>query len=378
SQVYDVLRRRAALAWALGQGGVNAPAPRQMILAALLSDEMFTGEGHAPAKLDGEERALLERLKSVVGAAPDWVEANYPEWLDPQLRERFGTDTKAEMLALNQRAPVDLRVNTLKARREEVLAEFQAQGVAAEATRLSPLGIRIAAHDRIDRLPPVRDGLAEIQDEGSQLVALLVGAKAGEQIVDFCAGAGGKALALAAATGGRSGQVYALDSDGRRLERIKDRARRAGAHNIQPRVIRESGEDPWLAAEGARFHRVLVDAPCSGTGAWRRQPDARWRLTPEELAAQVARQKDILERASRLVRKGGRLIYATCSLLVAENEAVVEDFLAQHPHFVRVPLAEAWHEAIGGTPPGAGEDLLLTPHRHGTDGFYASVMRRRD
>jgi len=256
-----------------------------------------------------------------------------------------------------------------------VMAEFARLGVDAERTPYSPLGIRIEGKKRIEDLPPYRDGLVEVQDEGSQLAALMVGAKPGEQIVDYCAGAGGKTLALAAIMG-RRGQVYAFDTDAARLERLKPRAKRAEAHNIQPHVLLE--KDRWLTAEGDRFHRVLVDVPCSGTGAWRRSPEAPWRLTPEILKAHAERQELILGRAARLVRKGGRLVYVTCSLLPTENEDVVTAFLLSHPKYQVMQASEAWATGPGGAYPGDDPYLNLSPRRQGTDGYFVAVLTRRE
>jgi len=219
--------------------------------------------------------------------------------------------------------------------------------------------------------PTFQTGLVEIQDEGSQLVALMVGAVPGMRVADWCAGAGGKTLALAM-TMANKGQIVACDVSAPRLEGAVRRLRRAGVHNVEQHLIVVG--DKWAKRRADSFDRVLVDAPCTGTGTWRRNPDARLRLTERDLAELVPKQAQILSAASRLVRKGGRLVYATCSVLVEENEAQVQAFVAAHPEFLIVPLAQAWGGP--GTPPGEGDFLSLTPRRHGTDGFFTAVLER--
>ena len=220
----------------------------------------------------------------------------------------------------------------------------------------------------------VTKGHVEVQDEGSQLLAHLCDVRPGWQVVDYCAGAGGKTLALAAAMAGK-GQLYAFDVDGKRLERLKPRQKRAGAHNVQPHLLAGS-EDKLVAALTGSCQRVFVDAPCSGTGAWRRQPGAAWRLSEAKLATYRKMQRKILDSASMLVAPGGRLIYATCSVLPAENEVQADAFLSGHEEFSLLPIREVWRETIGEPPPDVGDMLTLTPHRHGTDGFFAAVFER--
>ena len=388
--VYATLRRRAGLDWWIARaGGAESDGEagaRRRLLAALLHLEghsaadvegLFDGGRYAPRPLGPEERALLARLAEVGREAapiPDWVSGNYPQWLDQALRSRFGERLGEEMRALGERAPVDLRVNSLKAERPAVLERLRADGIAAEPCRLSPLGIRLAERVRITAHPIFSQGLAEIQDEGAQLVALLVDARPGAQVVDLCAGAGGKTLALAAAMENR-GQVYACDTGVRRLERMAPRLQRAAVRNVQTRRLKGAG-DPWLAALEGRADRVLLDTPCSGSGAWRRNPDAKWRLTPQVLAAHVEAQRGLLDQARRLVRPGGRLVYATCSLLECENEDQVEDFLARHPDFRLLPIGGVWSETVGGSCPSARPSLMLTPGRDGVDGFFAAVLQR--
>jgi 16S rRNA (cytosine967-C5)-methyltransferase len=379
TQVFDILRRRASLAWGIERAG-GAVGSRSLALAQIVASgadpkTLFTGQGHAPAALDAAETALAAALAQGAAAAPAWVAGNYPEWMDGPLRARFGEALAAEMAALNARAPVDLRVNALRASRSEILAEFAKLGIEATPTALSPLGLRLAGRVSPDRLPHLRDGLVEIQDEGSQLAALLVGARPGEQVVDLCAGGGGKALALAAAMG-RRGQVYACDSDARRLDRLKPRAKRAEAHNIQPHVLRD--KDPWLAEQAGKCHRVIVDAPCSGTGTWRRNPETRWRYGPAEVADLAKRQGALLDVAAPLLRPGGRLVYVVCSLLPAEGEEVAKAFLARHADFAALPARRAWAETLETPYPGDDPYLVLSPARQATDGFFVALFERRE
>lgn len=304
-------------------------------------------------------------------AAPDAARLNLPAEIHALFEAQYGpTDTVALAQALNREAPADLRANTLKLGRDALLAQLADEGIAAAATPFSPWGIRlgrrIASGHRM-----LAEGLAEPQDEGSQLLALLMAAQPGETLIDFCAGAGGKTLALAAAMRGR-GRLIAADSAAGRLARLAPRLERAGVGCVETRALAPDDPAPFPDLEG-RADAVLVDAPCSGTGTWRRSPELRLRPVPVEELSVL--QLAILERAARLVRPGGRLVYATCSLLAAENEAVADRFLARHPEFVADP------QAGGPWPPlaallGADHRLRLLPHRHGTDGFFAAPLRR--
>ncbi len=278
------------------------------------------------------------------------------------------------MTALLEPAPVDLRINTLKGPREGAVAALVAEGIHPAPTPMSPVGLRLSARTQLSAQDAFRKGLIEVQDEGSQLAALLLGAKPGEAVVDYCAGAGGKTLAIAAQMQNK-GRLAALDIDKRRSERAAERLRRAGVFNTTRHLLAAEG-DPWIKRRASTMDRVLVDAPCTGTGTWRRNPDARWRLQPDDLARLIESQKAILNNAVRLVKKGGRLVYVTCSLLVEENEAQIDAFLATHPEFAVVPIQEAWAESIGGICPVEGSYMRLTPARNNTDGFFAAVMQR--
>ena len=385
--VYGVIRHRAALDWWLERVGDAKPEPsRGQAIAALALIEgwsaeriaaSFDGKPYHPRPLGPPERSLV---RAVAGhtldhpSQPDWVRYEVPEWLLHKLAAAFGPRLARELAALQAEAPLDLRVNLLKASREQALAALLADRLMAEPTPLSPLGLRLSIRAAIASTRAFREGMIEVQDEGSQLIALLTDVRPGQRVCDFCAGAGGKTLALAAAMANK-GQVVALEVRKGRMSRAALRLRRAGVHNVTRRLL-ESHRDPWVKRHRESFDRVLVDAPCTGCGTWRRNPDAKWRIRPEDLIELIALQADILASASRLVKKGGRLVYATCSLLPEENDAQANRFLAAHPEFRMVPVAEVWATAIGGTCPAPAPTLTLTPASHGTDGFFIAILER--
>jgi 16S rRNA (cytosine967-C5)-methyltransferase len=328
--------------------------------------------------LSDAERAGLTRD---MGSAPEQARADIPEWLWPSFSQQFGSQAVAEGEAMARRAPADLRVNTLKSTPEKVLKALASFG--AGSSPISPVGIRVPPPVGAQRTPNLQAeaafqaGWFEIQDEGSQIAALLSGAGPRKQVLDLCAGAGGKTLALAALMQ-NTGQLYAYDADRHQLKPIFERIKRAGVRNVQ--VIR-AGEDAALEALGPRFDVVLADAPCTGTGTWRRRPDAKWKLKPEALAARQSEQRSVLARAASLVKPGGQLVYVTCSILPEENTGQVAAFLKERDDFQPVPIAEAWTAAglPGEAPPsadGRSDSLLLTPGRHGTDGFFIAVLKR--
>jgi len=381
SLVYDALRRRSSLAWRMG-----SEEPRALVLGALAFTRGHDREAlvrlfeapHAPAPLSDGERAAL--AADTLADAPAWVRGDYPEWLDAHLERVFGDERAAEGAALAERAPLDLRANALKGSRDDALAALS--HLNPRPTPLSPFGVRVPLLDD-GRGPPVQaepaflKGLVEVQDEGSQIAALIAGAAPGEQVVDLCAGAGGKTLALAASMDNR-GQVYAHDSDIRRLAPLYDRAQRAGVRDLQIRSPR--GQQDVLADLEGSADLVLVDAPCTGTGTWRRNPDAKWRMRPSALAVRQNEQDTTLARAASLVKPGGRLVYVTCSMLRDENEDRLEAFRAAHPDFT--PLGGRESAIRAGLPALAdfasedGTGLLLSPRRSGTDGFFVAVLRR--
>jgi 16S rRNA (cytosine967-C5)-methyltransferase len=381
--VFKVLRHRAELTTALG-----SEEPRLLALGAVsMIDEagpaaamaLADGARHAPAPLEADEATALRNAILPGDDAPAHVRLNYPAWLQGELEAAFGAKLETEMAAMMMRAPTDLRVNVLKGNREAALAALTEAHVEVEPTPLAPNGLRLKARANVQGLQAFRDGLIELQDEGSQLACLLTGAKPGEQIVDLCAGGGGKALALAAMMGNR-GQIHACDTDRRRLGKLMPRAQRAGARNIQTCFLKPdalaAGADPDLADLEARMDCVLVDAPCSGTGAWRRSPDARWRLTPELLASYGAAQAEVLARGARAVKPGGRLVYVTCSLLPSENEARVEGFLAGRPDFALANWEDFWPADLSRPSSPERGALRISPASTGTDGFFIAILKR--
>lgn len=386
--VWGCLRARARLGWWLAR--VGAPeTPRARVLAfAVLAQgtappallRLLESESrYAPPPATAEEQAWLGRLEGHdLGhrEQPPAVRYEVPDWLLRRLEAALGEGAAAELDALREPAGVDLRVNLLKLRRREARQALAKEGIETEPGRWSPLALKADGRLPVAATGAFREGLVEVQDEGSQLVALLTGAAPGLRVCDFCAGAGGKTLALAGQMANK-GQIVACDVLEKRLERSAVRLRRAGVHNVTRKPL-SSERDPWVKRHKGSFDRVLVDAPCSGSGTWRRNPEARWRLSEEGLAELLALQAAILDSAARLVRPGGRLAYATCSLLTEENQAQVEAFLAGHPDFTLLPLAQVWAELLDGPPPVEGPMLQLTPARHGTDGFFVAVLQRKE
>ncbi|MBV9198532.1 MAG: RsmB/NOP family class I SAM-dependent RNA methyltransferase [Alphaproteobacteria bacterium] len=384
--VYAVLRHRASLDWWIGKHAVEVD-PRTRVLAGLELIEGWRpdaieaccdGDRFRPKRLTRGEERLLHSLAGHTLRHPEMPRAvadDLPEWLVPYLERVFGKGLEREMAALNGPAPTDLRVNLLKTDREAARRMLAAEGIAAEPTPLSPLGLRLHRRVPLGTLAAFEQGFVEVQDESSQLAARLADARPGMRVVDFCAGAGGKTLALAAGMANR-GKLVACEVSQYRLDRAARRLRRAGVTNVERRAL--SGErDKWVKRHAGSFDRVFVDVPCLGTGTWRRNPDAKWRMRPEDLAELVERQQQILRSAARLVRPGGRLIYATCSLLREEDEAQAEAFLAAEPGFSLLPVARVWAATIGGASPGGEQYLRLTPALHGTDGFFVAIFERR-
>jgi 16S rRNA (cytosine967-C5)-methyltransferase len=325
--------------------------------------------------LRGEERVWLKALKALdLDAQPFELRVDLPDWVIVRLRKRYpDDDILALARSLQNPAPLDLRVNTLKAPRDAVLQRFEGDGTPAVATRYSPLGVRVKEKVALNRHPMFLDGAVEVQDEGSQILGLLLEPKRSDMVVDFCAGAGGKTLQLGAAMGSH-GRLYAYDISDKRLANLAPRLRRSGLSNVHPQRI--TGEnDAKVKRLRGKVDRVLVDAPCTGLGTLRRNPDLKSRQTEAGLAELTTKQYAILEAAAGLVKPGGRLVYGTCSLLEEENEAIVDRFLAAHPEFTLVPCADVL-EHLGVKIPGCDRYLQLRPHIHDTDGFFAAVMQR--
>ncbi|MHA1165295.1 MAG: RsmB/NOP family class I SAM-dependent RNA methyltransferase [Alphaproteobacteria bacterium] len=379
--VYDALRHRASIAWLMG-----SERPRSLALGVMVFhwgethetlSEMFSGDVHAPEPLNEAEIKAL--TKSNLDEAPGWVQADIPEWLEEAFEDNFSEDYIAEGQALALRPPADFRINTLKSTREKVMKALKRFNL--EPTELSPIGLRIAPSQgpaRTANLQPeaaYQKGWVEVQDQGSQVCSLLVYARPGEQVLDYCAGAGGKTLAMAAAMENK-GQIFAYDADRNRLKPIYERLKRAGTRNVQVRAPDESLEDLV-----GKMDRVVVDAPCTGSGVWRRRPDAKWRLTPDALEKRLAEQTQVLGEASRYVRLGGYLCYITCSVLGLENEGQVSGFLEAHEDFELLSAGEVWEDLFPGTDlkPWSSDDctITLTPASTGTDGFFFAVMGRR-
>ncbi|GAB4088425.1 RsmB/NOP family class I SAM-dependent RNA methyltransferase [Hydrogenophaga soli] len=377
---YAVLRHKLLFEYLARSG----PGSRERKLAVL----GFHGDrGFVKSALSDAEKTWLDATDQVPsGDLQPHHRHNLPEWMVPPLKAQVGDDFQALAEALNQPAPLDLRVNDLKQKRPAALDLLKKAAIEAEATPYSPWGIRVPGKPAIHKLPAFLSGELEVQDEGSQLLAWLTEAKRGEMVTDFCAGAGGKTLALGAMMRS-TGRLYAFDVSAHRLDALKPRLARSGLSNVHPVAIAHE-RDERIKRLAGKMDRVLVDAPCSGLGTLRRNPDLKWRQTAQAVAELQAKQLAILSSASRLVKAGGRLVYATCSILSDENEAVAERFTAEHPDFDVLPvpdllarlLAQGTSEAEAAQQAQSlchGPHLRLWPHRHQTDGFFAAVWQRK-
>jgi len=367
---YAVLRKKRSLAaWAAPEA-----TPRRLVLTAL-QRELGLSRRVLDAALSTSDAAWLDELRRRAAPALSLAEqADLPDWLTERLAALMSAgDLLALARALNQPAPLDLRVNAIKAGRDEVLAKLERDGIAAAVCPFAPDGIRLAGKPALAKHPLFLAGVFEVQDEGSQLLGHLLAPKRGEMVVDFCAGAGGKTLLLGALMRS-TGRLYAFDVSEKRLAKLKPRLARSGLSNVHPVAIAHEN-DTHVKRLAGKCDRVLVDAPCSGLGTLRRNPDLKWRQTPESVAELAVKQANILAAAAKLLKPGGRLVYATCSLLPEENERIVDAFLAAHSQFSRQPAGEVL-AAKGIAIESAGSDLYLAPHTHGTDGFYAAVLER--
>ncbi len=389
--VYWCLRHKAMLEWWLvNQLGGDFHA-RALVLTALMvrgeadtptMHTMSQDSKHAFPRLSNQEAARFEKLNQALTLPlsqrerelPTHIRLNYPQWMEQHLREVFGESFEAGVAALSEQAHTDLRVNTLKTTRDALLAQLTSEGYDVYPTPVSPIGIRLAKRAPIFTSPAFKAGHFEVQDEGSQLVAALVDAKPGMKVIDFCAGAGGKTLAIAAQMQNK-GRILAWDNSAKRLTQIKERLRRAGVDNVQVHVL-EHEHDQFIKRHKESADRVLVDAPCSGTGTWRRNPDLKWRFTPQDLAEVLAVQQRILLSAARLVKPGGQLIYATCSLLASENQQQIEQLLKSVSDFRVVPADKIWDKHPPAGHRSNAAFLTLTPHQDGMDGFFAAALHR--
>ncbi len=369
---YAVLRQRL-LFQHLAQSG-SGPLERRLAVLAWQGSDDFLRRALAP-----QEQAWLAQVARIDRATlPETLRHNLPDWLATPLKEALGDAFWPLVQALSEVAPLDLRVNILKARREDVQRTLTEAGFTVAPTPHSPWGLRLQGKPALHKLEVFTQGLVEVQDEGSQLLALLTDAKRGEMVVDFCAGAGGKTLALGAAMR-NTGRLYAFDVSGHRLDALKPRLARSGLSNVHPAQIAHERDDRIKRLAG-KIDRVLVDAPCSGLGTLRRNPDLKWRQSPKAVEELQAKQTAILASAARLLKPGGRLVYATCSLLAAENEAVADAFTAAHAaDFEPLPAQTALEAArvADAAPLVSGPYLRLWPHRHQTDGFFAAVWQKR-
>ncbi len=392
ARVWRVVRSRCRLDWWAGKLGEDVSARTRVLADLALVDgldsttatPLFAGTPHAPSPPSHGERRLLDRLCGTGPGHPDMpapVRAECPDWIASRLEPVLGDRFAACMAALGREAGLDLRINPLNGTgRFAVRRRLERAGIVTRPTPWSPLGLRCDGRPRVRGIAALRDGLVEIQDEGAQLAALLTGVEPGMQVADFCAGAGGKTLVLGALMRNR-GRVLALDVSAARLERAAARVARAGLHNVERRVL-GGDADRYTRRHRGRFDRVLVDAPCTGIGAWRRTPDARHRYGEADLAGILATQDAILARAARLTRPGGRLIYVTCSLLAEENEERVAALLQRRCDYRVLPVGDVWSATVaargGGVLPRAGADMLrLDPDGFGTDGFFVAVLERR-
>ena len=367
--VYGLLRNKSVYTNFAESG--NGPTMRRITLLGLADAVGVDALGG----LSEEETEWLTRVMQVDRSMlPAALRSNLPQWLFEKLAARDGeAETLLLAEALNQPAPLDLRVNAIKATREDVMATLATAPILCEATPYSLLGVRIIKKPALQNLPLFKSGAIEVQDEGSQLLSQIVGAKRGEMVVDFCAGAGGKTLALGAAMR-NTGRLYAFDVSEKRLAKLKPRLARSGLSNVHPVQIAHEN-DTKIKRLAGKIDRVLVDAPCSGLGTLRRNPDVKWRQTPQSVVELNVKQNAILAGAARLLKPGGRLVYATCSLLDEENEAIVAQFMATHEEFLLVPMKDVLAEQKVALE--MGDFLKLSPHKHQTDGFFAAVLERK-
>ncbi|WP_340150095.1 RsmB/NOP family class I SAM-dependent RNA methyltransferase [uncultured Sneathiella sp.] len=384
--VYRALRRQGELDAVSLAAGLEVSPRSHCLLSLILFEDVavealaagWFGGAHGLDDLTPEEAAALEKAAEIdLESLPLAARCNFPDWLARKLLDQYGARAAEIMAAYGERAPVTLRVNALKGSRSDIRYFLANEGIDVTPTTLSPDGLILDARLNLSRHPLLENGRIELQDEAAQVASRLAGAAPGMTVVDYCAGGGGKSLAMAAGMA-HTGKIHAFDTEERRMRDITGRARRAGVSLIEPLVIHGDDRDAELLAPlvGAA-DRVFVDAPCSGSGTWRRQPDMKWKLTEARLAELAELQADILRRAAPLVAPGGRLIYATCSILAAENEDQIRAFLLSHPAFTLIPVSTIW-EAVGLDGRWDSDFFALTPADYGTDGFFTAVLERAE
>lgn len=388
-RVYAMMRTYARVGWWLKR--VDAPDTGRMRAAADLAirekiakphiNDLYSGAKHGPQPLDQNElRAVGELSGSELESAdmPEAVRAEAPDDLADKIRGVFGKNFLDEMVAMQEPAGLDIRANTIKITRAKAIEALKKHDIETTATPMSPVGLRANARVHLAQTKLLQAGVIEIQDEGSQLIALLCGAKPGMQVLDACAGGGGKTLAIAADMKGK-GRIVAMDNNTARLSRGKPRYVRAGIHNVEVRPLEDEQHLKWLRRQKGNFDVVLVDAPCTSSGTWRRNPDLRWRRIGPSMEDIIQSQREILARFSKAVKPGGKLVYATCSLFQEENEDQVYAFLGMNDDFELMPLKDAWADAglNPDTCPNSGEMMRLSPKQSGTDGFFAAVLKRK-
>ncbi|MDD3021379.1 MAG: RsmB/NOP family class I SAM-dependent RNA methyltransferase [Alphaproteobacteria bacterium] len=378
---YAVIRHHARVTWALEQAGAEI-SERNRLLAFLKYNhtgnltDLFEGGKHGAAELSEAETTLIAKLPDNFDTAPVAVRCECPPLYEDSLKSYFGEKFETEMTALISPAYLNLRVNLVMGDRAKAKQLLDEDRVKTRENQFSPWGLAVEGKTFLSMTRAFKKGLVEIQDEGSQMIAMACDVKPGQQVLDYCAGAGGKTLALASAMNVK-GRIVAMDLEASRLAKARDRFRRAKVSDIiEPRPLSDEKNRKWLRRQKQTFDCVLVDVPCSGTGTWRRNPDMRWRTYGPSVEELVGIQREILDKVAGTVKSGGRLVYATCSMLPEENENQIEQFLEQHPEFELRDLKEVWPE--GCPPPCDGKFMRLTPLRHRTDGFFAAIMIRKE
>ncbi|MAS86648.1 MAG: hypothetical protein CMH30_01515 [Micavibrio sp.] len=385
-RLYRIMRHKARYSWHLAQSKM-AETPRNFaIIDCAFHDEkpeerLFSGGGkYAVDGLSPEETKLLHKHLGQDIETKDMpldVQLEAPEWAAEMLKRRFGKNYEPEMRAMQTMAPLDIRVNTIGTTIEAAMGSLHKDGVRVQRTHYAPHGLRVEGKAYLAKTKAFSKGHVEIQDEGSQMIAALCGVKSGMRVLDYCAGGGGKTLALAAQMGNK-GSIVATDMDERRLERGRKRYRKAHIHNVELKCLKDEKTQKWFKRQKETFDVVLVDAPCSSSGTWRRNPELRWHFYGPSLDEIKALQTDILNRVGKAVKKGGRLVYATCSLFEEENEAQIKAFLDVNPDFKVLPVQQAWADMGFDTQcPDTGDFMKLSPAAHGTDGFFTAILEKK-